>query len=231
NLTRWGRALLDLSQFGTLNESKNVLREGVSKLEEALTINPAKHEVIWCLGTAYTTNAFQVSNYDEAQDLFDAAFQCFQKAVEESPETKHYLQSLATFAEVCFSTCMLKLDMYLSRTLRVRHQKNYKKCEADKFPVTQSYLVIVSDAVGLEARVCTRWQVRKLHKDNFPQGGFDQAQQTLGEGPAESSRATRSTKNKSSDLKYDICGWVILAVGIFTWIGMAQSQMPPPPAR
>ena len=40
-----------------------------------------------------------------------------------------------------------------------------------------------------------------------------------------------SAKNNSSEIKYDICGWVILAVGIFTWIGMAKSQMPPPPAR
>lgn len=41
-------------------------------------------------------------------------------------------------------------------------------------------------------------------------------------------------KNKSSDLKYDIGGWIILAVGIVAWIGFAKSQMlppPPPPPR
>nr|GEZ93119.1 mitochondrial import receptor subunit TOM20-like [Tanacetum cinerariifolium] len=85
NLTRWGRALMDLSQFGTLNELKNVLRVTMMKLRICLT----RH------------------------------FNVF-KRLEESPETKHYLQSLATFAEVCFST------------------------------------------FGLEARVCTRWQVTDM---------------------------------------------------------------------
>lgn len=38
-------------------------------------------------------------------------------------------------------------------------------------------------------------------------------------------------KKKNSDLKYDICGWIILAVGIVAWVGFAKSNVPPPPAR
>jgi len=38
-------------------------------------------------------------------------------------------------------------------------------------------------------------------------------------------------KKKNKDLKYDILGWVILAVGIIVWVGVAKSHVPPPPAR
>ncbi|GJU64375.1 mitochondrial import receptor subunit TOM20-like protein [Tanacetum coccineum] len=48
--------------------------EAMSRLDEALSINPAKHAARWCLGNAYTTNAFLTSNHDEAKILFDEAF-------------------------------------------------------------------------------------------------------------------------------------------------------------
>ncbi|KAI3731413.1 hypothetical protein L1987_62601 [Smallanthus sonchifolius] len=172
NLTRWGGALLELSQFGDINESKKMLKDAVSKLSEALSINPAKHEALWCLGNAHTASAFLTSDHDEAKILFDEAFQCFKKAVEECPGNEHYLQSLASCA---------------------------------KAP--------------------------ELHKEIHRHGGLGQAQQTLGGGSAASSSAKSSAKNKSSDLKYDIFGWIILAVGLVAWVGMAKSNVPPPPPR
>lgn len=39
----------------------------------------------------------------------------------------------------------------------------------------------------------------------------------------------KPNKKTNSDLKYDILGWVILAVGIVTQVGMGKSQAPLPP--
>ncbi|KAJ0635230.1 putative plant specific mitochondrial import receptor subunit TOM20 [Helianthus annuus] len=118
---------------------------------DALSINPAKHEALWCLGNAYTANGFLNPDHDEAQIQFDQAAECFQKAVNEAPD---------------------------------------------------------------------------LHNEIVKQGVFNQPQPSLGAGPAASSKAKKPANKKSSDLKYDICGWIILAVGIMAWVGMAKSHTP-----
>ncbi|XP_042019870.1 mitochondrial import receptor subunit TOM20-like isoform X2 [Salvia splendens] len=69
----------------------------------------------------------------------------------------------------------------------------------------------------------------ELHVEIHKHGGL--GQQAMAGAPASSSASTKqSTKtSKSSDLNYDIFGWVILAVGIIAWVGFAKSNMPPPP--
>jgi hypothetical protein len=52
-------------------------------LEEALTINPKKHDTLWCLGNALTSQAFTIPDFDLAKVLFKKASQYFQQALDE----------------------------------------------------------------------------------------------------------------------------------------------------
>lgn len=65
--------------------------DAVSKLEEAISIDPTNHYAMWCLGNAYTSQAFLNSDQIEAQGLFDKASEVYQKAVDEVSIILRYL--------------------------------------------------------------------------------------------------------------------------------------------
>ncbi|CDP16695.1 unnamed protein product [Coffea canephora] len=170
NLTKWGGALLELSQFQTVPESKKMILDAISKLEEALQVNPKNHDTLWVLGNAHTSQAFLTPDEDEARVYFDRATLYFQQAAAEDPSNELYRKSLEVAA---------------------------------KAP--------------------------ELHMEIHKHGSLQQA---MGTAPTTSSGTKPSAKKKkSSDLKYDIFGWVILAVGIVAWVGFAKSHVPPPPPR
>ncbi|KAM2682635.1 hypothetical protein EV1_044355 [Malus domestica] len=173
NLTRWAGALLELSQFQNVLESKKMTQDAISKLEEALMINPRKHDALWCLGNALTACGFFTPDQKEARVYFLKASQCFQKALNEEPGNDLYRKSL----EVAAKAPQLHLD---------------------------------------------------LHKRGLGQLGMEAAA-GAGTGPSTSIGGKTTKKNKNSDLKYDIFGWIILGVGIFAWLRYAKSHMPPPP--
>ncbi|ESQ46866.1 hypothetical protein EUTSA_v10027942mg [Eutrema salsugineum] len=167
NLTRWGGAILEISQFQNPSDSKQMLQEAISKLEEALLIDPKKHDALWCIGNAHTSFGFLTPDQAEARDHFDKASLYFQQALEEQPENELYRKSLE----------------------------------------------LTSKAPELHTEV---------HKHGL-------GPQPLGGAAGPSSTGSKTMKQKkNSDLKYDVLGWVILAVGIVTWIGFAKSQMPSP---
>ncbi|XP_071723827.1 mitochondrial import receptor subunit TOM20-like [Rutidosis leptorrhynchoides] len=166
NLTKWGGALLELSQFQNVADAKTMIGESMSKLEEALNISPERHDALWCLGNAHTSMAFLTSDFNDAKVDFERATEYFEKAAEGDPTNEIYKKSLEV---------------------------------AGKAP--------------------------ELHMEIHKQGAM---QQTMSAGPAPG-KEKNAKKKKNSDLKYDILGWVILAVGIVAWVGMAKSQLPPPP--
>ncbi|XP_015946877.1 mitochondrial import receptor subunit TOM20 isoform X1 [Arachis duranensis] len=99
NLTRWGGALLELSQFQTLPEAKKMIEDAISKLEEAVVVNPKKHDTLWCLGKAHTSRAFLIPDCDEAKVYFDKGAKYFQQAVDEDPSNDQYHKSLEVAAK------------------------------------------------------------------------------------------------------------------------------------
>lgn len=72
-LTRWGGALLELANFKPGEEASDMVEHAVSKFQKALTIEPAKHDALWCLGNAFTSQGFLSPQKDGAMQLFEDA--------------------------------------------------------------------------------------------------------------------------------------------------------------
>ncbi|KAJ0230128.1 hypothetical protein HA466_0310850 [Hirschfeldia incana] len=157
NLIRWAGALLELAQFHN-EDPKQFVQEAITKLEEALLIDPKKHAAIWGLGNAHTTLAFLTPEETEAKHNFDLAAHFFQIAVDEQPENETYQKSL----EMTAKAPLLRADIY-----------------------------------------------RQQHLG--------------GDGPP---LASRPKVVKSSELKYDVMGWVILAIGVVACVGYAKASAP-----
>ncbi|GKV16104.1 hypothetical protein SLEP1_g26796 [Rubroshorea leprosula] len=100
NLTKWGGVLVELSQFQNPGDARNMMKDGISKLEEALAINPLKHEALWSLGNANTSYAFLTPDYTEAEVYFDKATEYFQRAANEDPGNELYGKSLELTSKV-----------------------------------------------------------------------------------------------------------------------------------
>ncbi|AEE77262.1 TOM20-like protein [Arabidopsis thaliana] len=94
NLMRWGEALLELSQFQNVIDSLKMIQDAISKLEDAILIDPMKHDAVWCLGNAYTSYARLTPDDTQARLNFGLAYLFFGIAVAQQPDNQVYHKSL-----------------------------------------------------------------------------------------------------------------------------------------
>jgi tetratricopeptide (TPR) repeat protein len=93
-LTRWGGALLELAHFRQGIEAVEMIELAVTKFNAALEIDPKKHDALWCLGNALTSQGFLFAEAEKAQEYFEEAKSCFERAVAEEPENEIYKKAL-----------------------------------------------------------------------------------------------------------------------------------------
>nr|KAJ0222603.1 hypothetical protein LSAT_V11C200084770 [Lactuca sativa] len=214
NLTRWGGALLELSAFQSVEESRTMIKDAISKLDEALSIDPNKHDTLWCMGNAQTSYAFLTPDKDAAKSYFDSAYTYFQKAIDEASFICTNGCKIYSFISVQLLNTLISF-IYICFIYTIMHDPGNE--------LYQKSFEVAAKAPQLH---------EELHKQNFSQQ-ITASGPGAGAGSSTSSNANaRGLKSqKSCDLKYDICGWVILAVSIVVWIGFAKANVPPPEAH
>lgn len=93
-LTKWGGALLELAHFRQGNEAYAMIEDAITKFEQALELDEKRHDALWCLGNAYTSQGFLSPNAEIASEFFDKAGDCFKKANEFEPHNESYRRAL-----------------------------------------------------------------------------------------------------------------------------------------
>jgi tetratricopeptide (TPR) repeat protein len=93
-LTRWGGALLELAHFKQGKEAVEMIELAIAKFQAALDIEPKKHDALWCLGNALTSQGFLFQEAQKACSHFDEAKTCFQRALNEEPTNEIYRKAL-----------------------------------------------------------------------------------------------------------------------------------------
>lgn len=93
-LTKWGGALLELAHFRQGGEAYEMIEEAIEKFQRAIELDAKRHDALWCLGNAYTSQGFLSAESTAAGAFFTKAGDCFQKAVDQEPSNESYKRAL-----------------------------------------------------------------------------------------------------------------------------------------
>jgi tetratricopeptide (TPR) repeat protein len=93
-LTKWGGALLELAHFRQGGEAYEMIEDAIDKFEKALELDSKRHDALWCLGNAFTSQGFLSSDTTTANEYFTRAGSCFKKAVDHEPSNESYQRAL-----------------------------------------------------------------------------------------------------------------------------------------
>lgn len=72
-----------------------MIEDAIAKFKEAIELDPEnRHDALWCLGNAYTSQGFLSANAELSAEFFTKAGDCFEKAVGMDPGNESYKRAL-----------------------------------------------------------------------------------------------------------------------------------------
>ena len=247
-------ALFELAHFHQGTEAIELISQAVSKLEMALQINPKKHDALWFLGNALTSQGFLYPDAEKANKYFLEAAECYRRAVAEEPENEMY--KVRAFGRRRGATSSRRSGRgRVSRASPV-HDLLGGPCrpsELRQAPDVDARLascrsaarsLLASDRRDLTVRRRTPAKSQRsleltakapqLHADvqrqlaaqAAVQQQAQQAAQAQAQAQGARSGGAGADKNSSEhDYLYDIGGWVILGAFAVGWVMLARTHM------
>jgi tetratricopeptide (TPR) repeat protein len=85
---------LELAHFRQGEEAYEMIEEAIKKFDKALVLDARRHDALWCLGNAYTSQGFLSESAHKASEFFIKAGDAFKRAVEHEPENESYRRAL-----------------------------------------------------------------------------------------------------------------------------------------
>lgn len=86
--------MLELAHFRQGGEAYEMIEDAIEKFEKALELDSKRHDALWCLGNAFTSQGFLSSDATTANEYFTKAGTCFKKAVDHEPSNESYQRAL-----------------------------------------------------------------------------------------------------------------------------------------